>query len=103
NATCSTPANVTGTSARVKNNTTSTSSSNEGGPGAAASASVTVLAPPVIAKAFNPQSIPLNGTSTLTFTLSNPNNAAGTPALTNVSFSDTLPAGEQYVGGLTST
>jgi phospholipase C len=46
-------------------------------------------APPAIAKTFNPSMIALNGTSTLTFNLSNPN--AGT-ALSGIGFSDSLPA-----------
>src|SRR5262249_57481036 len=41
-------------------------------------------------KAFDVATIPLNGTSVLTFTLSNPNTAT---AFTGVAFTDTLPAG----------
>ena len=63
--------------------------------GGTASASLTVTAavvavPPTIAKAFAPLAILVNGTTTLTFTLNNPN--AGT-ALSGVGFTDTLPAG----------
>ena len=60
------------------------------GTGGTASASLAVIAPPTIAKAFGTPSILVNGTTTLTFTLTNPN--AGT-ALTGVGFTDTLPAG----------
>ena len=49
-----------------------------------------IIAPPSIAKAFSPTSVLLNGTSTLTFTLTNPN---GTTALTGVTFTDALPSG----------
>jgi uncharacterized repeat protein (TIGR01451 family) len=45
---------------------------------------------PSIAKAFSPNSIPVGGVSTLTFTITNPN--AGT-ALTGVAFTDSFPAG----------
>ncbi|HLJ90725.1 MAG TPA: hypothetical protein VKZ53_28220 [Candidatus Angelobacter sp.] len=48
------------------------------------------VAPPTIAKAFNPGSISVNNSTTLTFTLTNPN---ASTALTGVSFSDTLPSG----------
>jgi len=46
--------------------------------------------PPTIAKAFAPNSIPLNGTTTLTFNIGNPNS---TTALNNITFSDPLPSG----------
>ena len=49
-----------------------------------------LLAPPTIAKVFGATSVNTNATTTLTFTLSNPN--VGTP-LTGVGFTDTLPAG----------
>ena len=81
---------VTGTTAGAKDNTTSAVTSTEGGPGGTASASLTVVAPPTIAKAFGAPSIGVDGTTTLTFTLINPN--AGT-ALSGVGFTDTLPAG----------
>src|SRR4051794_17344198 len=42
---------------------------------------------PVIVKSFSPTAIGLNGTSTVTFTITN------TIALAGVSFTDTLPAG----------
>ncbi|MFG3701809.1 ice-binding family protein, partial [Micromonospora sp. NPDC047620] len=48
------------------------------------------IAPPTIAKAFGDAIIPSGGTTSLEFTLSNPN--PGT-SLTGVGFSDTLPAG----------
>lgn len=49
----------------------------------------TISQNPTISKAFSPASIPVNGISTLTFTLSNPNSTA----LTGIDFTDTYPAG----------
>ena len=92
-ASCVVSVNVTGTTAGDKINSVQVSST-EGGTSATASASITVVAPPTISKAFGAASIPLNGTTTVTFTVSNPNNPA-TPAngdLTGVAFSDTLPS-----------
>jgi len=83
--------NVTGIAAGVQNNTTGPISSTESGPGATSNtASITVIGPPSIAKAFGAASIQLNGTTTLTFTITNPN---ATVALAGVGFGDTLPAG----------
>jgi len=50
--------------------------------------STPVIQPPTISKAFNPTSIATGGTSTLTFTIGNPNPSQ---AFTNVSFTDNLP------------
>ncbi|HTW58996.1 MAG TPA: glycosyl hydrolase 53 family protein [Terriglobales bacterium] len=47
--------------------------------------------PPTFSKAFGATSVPLNGTTTLTFSLSNPNSSA---SLSGVGFTDTLPAGQ---------
>lgn len=47
--------------------------------------------PPALGKQFSPTTIPVNATSTLTFTISN--TQPGYEVLTNVIFSDTLPAG----------
>ncbi|HEY2113663.1 MAG TPA: S8 family serine peptidase [Candidatus Angelobacter sp.] len=57
-----------------------------------ASAVVTVVdaAPPTLTKAFGAASILLNASTSLTFTITNPN---ATVALTGVGFGDTLPAG----------
>jgi uncharacterized repeat protein (TIGR01451 family) len=83
---------VTGTTAGVKSNTTGPVTSNEGGTGATSNtAMVTVVAPPAIGKNFGAASIPIGGTTSLTFTLTNP--AANAVALTGVAFTDTLPGG----------
>jgi len=87
---CTITVNVTGVTTGAKNNTTSAVTSNEGGTGGTASASLKVVVPPTIAKAFGVSSVPLNGTTTLTFTLTNPEPLA---ALTGIAFTDPLPAG----------
>ncbi|HKV94335.1 MAG TPA: hypothetical protein VJW20_17435 [Candidatus Angelobacter sp.] len=88
---CTFSINVTGIAAGQQNNTTGNITSTEGGTGGTASASVNVVAPPSIAKVFNPSNIALNGTTSLTFTITNP--AANTVSLTGVAFTDTLPTG----------
>jgi uncharacterized repeat protein (TIGR01451 family) len=93
--TCSFSVTVTATSGGVKHNVTSAVSLTEGGTGGSASAFLVVVAPPAvapptIAKSFVATSISVNGTTTLAFTLTNPNTGS---ALTSVGFSDTLPAG----------
>lgn len=52
---------------------------------------LTGINPATITKAFSPSSIPVGASSTITFTLSNPNSTALLPGgLTNASFSDAL-------------
>jgi uncharacterized repeat protein (TIGR01451 family) len=89
-ASCVVSANVTGASAGVKNN--SVTATSDQGTSNTANAGITVNAasPPTIAKAFLPSAIVTNGTSSLTFTITNPN---ASTALTGVAFSDTLPSG----------
>src|SRR5262249_8784503 len=66
-------------------------SSNESGPGLTSNtASISVIGPPSIAKAFGAASINVNATTTLSFTIANPDT---TVALTGVAFGDTLPSG----------
>ena len=60
---CTFSITVTGTSAGTENNTTGNITSTEGGTGATAAASLRIIAPPMIAKAFNPAGIALNATS----------------------------------------
>ncbi len=88
-ASCTLSVNVQGTVAGVAPNSVQASSTN-GGAGNTSNASVTVVGPPTISKAFNPTSIALNATSTLSFTITNPNTAS---ALSGVAFTDNLPAG----------
>lgn len=64
--------------------------STEGGTGNTSNASLTVTSPPIISKAFGAASIPLNGSTSLSFTIQNNNT---TSSLTGVAFSDTFPAG----------
>ena len=64
--------------------------------------------PPTMAKAFSPNPVAVGASSTLTFTITNPNSST---ALSGIAFSDTLPAGltvasastAQCGGTLTST
>ena len=101
NSSCTISVNVTGTTVGVKNNSVQVTSANAG-TGNTSNASITVVAPPTIAKAFGASSIPLNGSTSLSFTITNPNTSV---ALTGVGFSDTLPAGlvVSTPNGLTGT
>lgn len=62
---------------------------------APATATTVVLRPPAITKAFSPTAVAVNGTSTLTLTITNPNAAH---ALTGIAVSDTLPAAPAGLG-----
>ncbi|MGA2813879.1 MAG: hypothetical protein ABSG16_20955, partial [Candidatus Acidiferrum sp.] len=100
---CTFSLNVTGASAGQQNNTTGAVSSTEGGTGGTASASIGVVAPPAIAKVFNPVAISVSANTSLTFTISNP--AGNTAALSGVAFTDTFPSGLVLAtpNGLSST
>src|SRR5262249_59452890 len=88
---CSINISVTGTAAGVKNNTTGPITSANGGTGATSNtATITVVAPPTITKAFGASFVPVGQTTTLSFTITNPN---PTVALTSLAFTDTFPAG----------
>lgn len=91
NSSCSLAVNVTGTAAGTLTITSGVVSSTNGGTGNPATTNLTVVAPPQIATTFTPPNVGPNGTSTLSFTVTNP--AANTTALAGVSFTDTLPAG----------
>jgi uncharacterized repeat protein (TIGR01451 family) len=101
---CTFSVSVTGSTAGTKVNTTGTVSSTEGGTGLTATATLTVaaVAPPTISKVFGAGNIPANGTTTLSFTINNPNAAT---AVTGISFTDTFPAGlvVSTPNGLTGT
>jgi hypothetical protein len=58
--------------------------------GVSVAAPITVLGPPTISTSFGASSIALNSSTTITFTITNPN---ATTALTGVNFTDTLPSG----------
>ncbi len=88
-ASCSVSVSVQGTTAGVLTNSV-TVSSNEGGTGNTSQANITVVAPPTFSKNFGAASIPVGGTTSLTFNIANPNS---TVSLTNIAFGDSLPAG----------
>ena len=81
---------VTGAASGIYTNTTGNVTSTNGGTGNTASANLTVASPPTITKAFGAAQITMGGTTSLTFTINNPNT---TLALTGVAFTDNLPAG----------
>src|SRR5262249_46714460 len=90
-ASCTFSVNITGTSGGVKNNTTGPISSTESGQGAPSNtATITVTTPPALTKAFGAAAIPLNGSTSLSFTVQNSNASV---SLSGIGFTDTLPAG----------
>ena len=84
---CTVSVNVTGTAPGAYQNVSDPISSSNGGtntgPSGIAQATLTVLRPPAISKLFSPNPIPAGSNSTLTFSLSNPNQNI---ALTGISF-----------------
>src|SRR5207249_9477702 len=91
NGACSIGGNLTATTAGIKSNTTGPISSTESGAGSTSNtATLAVLLPPGLAKAFGAGSIPLAGSTTLTFTLDNPNTTVN---MSSIGFADTLPSG----------
>src|SRR5271168_1947005 len=100
---CTFSVNVVGITAGAQANTTGTVSSNESGAGATSNtATVTVIGPPTIAKSFGAASVPLNGTTSLSFTIQNNNT---TQSVSGIGFTDTLPSGLAVTtpNGLTGT
>ena len=95
-ASCNLTVTVTTTASGIYDNISEFVSSTQGGtntgPTGIATSSLTVLTPPSISKLFAPNPIITGGTSTLTFTITNPNLNY---ALTGLAFSDTYPAGLQ--------
>jgi uncharacterized repeat protein (TIGR01451 family) len=86
NSVCTVSFAVRGTAAGVISNTVTGTAPSQFA-GSTSTATLTVFATPTIAKAFAPATIPAGGTSTLTFTLTNPNAFA---PLTGASFTDAL-------------
>lgn len=89
---CTMTVNVTSTVGGIHPNTTTGVSSTQSGAAGNPSntAELTVIAPPLVTKAFSPTSVRTNVPSEMTLTVSNPNT---TTTMTGVAFSDTYPAG----------
>ena len=85
---CTVSVKVTSSANNTYTNITGVVSSSNGGTGSTASADIIFSPKPTIDKAFSVATIPINGTSTLSFIITN-NTAA---AITGMSFSDTYPA-----------
>ena len=88
---CIVRVNVKAPTAGTYNNTTNAVSSANAGTGVVSNTAplvVSSIVAPNIAKDFSPAPIAVGGTSTLTFTITNPN---PTTALTGVAFGDTFP------------
>ena len=86
---CNISVSVIGNTAGLYTNTAGPVTSNEGGQGNSSMANLTVVSPPSILKTFNPVTIPVGGTTTVSFKISNSNNLP----LTGIAFSDPLPTG----------
>jgi LPXTG-site transpeptidase (sortase) family protein len=96
-ASCNFNVTVTGAEEGAYENITGFLSSNESGVSSNyATDTLTVIGPPELGKSFEPSSILIGETSTLQFTITNPNQST---ALTGISFTDTLPAGVTAVNG----
>ena len=92
-ANCTVTATVTATTAGPHSNisgfvTSTTTGTNNAGASGIASASLTAVIPPRMSKLFSPNPILAGGTSTLTFSITNPNQ---NNAVSGVAFTDTFP------------
>ena len=91
---CTASVNVTATTAGPHTNVSGFISTTEGGTNSGASgsatASLSAIVAPSIAKAFGTDPILTDGTSLLTFTITNPN---ASDMLTGIAFADTYPGG----------
>ncbi len=93
NGSCTVQVDVTATTAGPHTNVSGFISSTETGPNTgpdgSATDTLTAISPPSISKQFAPNPILVNGISTLTFTIANPN---PDNQLTNVAFTDNYPS-----------
>jgi len=100
NGSCTVAVNVTATTAGPHGNVSGFLATTESGTNvnSIASATLSAVVPPSIAKEFAPNPILANGVSTLTFTITNPNE---NDALSGVNFGDTFPVspGAMVVAG----
>lgn len=90
---CTVIVNVTSSTAGAATNTIAAGDlqTNAGNNASPTSDTVNIYVPPTVAKAFNPTSIAVGGTSVMTLTVTNP---AGNPgALTGIQLPDSFPAG----------
>lgn len=90
NGACTVRVNLQPTVAGTISNTTGVATADESGSGNPSNTAIlnSFGNPPLIQTGFTPNTIPVNGSTTITFTISNPNNAA----LSGVTFTDTMPA-----------
>jgi len=96
NGSCTVSINVTATTPGTYNNSTGPISTTNLGTGIADIGTLVVMSAPTAAQAFVPNQIGINGSSTLTVTLTNP---TGAP-MTGVAFTDNYPA--NLVNGATA-
>jgi hypothetical protein len=103
-ATCTITATVKANAGGVRTNVSGTITSQEGGENTTSTGyavdTLTAVLPPVISKTFSPNLIASGGTSTLKFTIQNPNL---NNAISGVKFTDAFPAGVTVASPLTTT